>query len=220
MTSRGGGRGGYQQPANPAAVSNPQSGARTDGGAGSAKQPLRTPTGGEYGEAKALREQQQGAPMAAGASGAPSGPGGGGAALLAGGMGEGVFGPSASPGQPGPVADPNVMVAQHPEMFLRVLAAKFPHPAIRRLVDWSAAADNPPRETGPTPPSGNVPGLPPTSVPQPEMEGPPTTNSQRMIPQPGQPQQPTPPEPPVGRIPGLATPDTMPTPQEAVEFGP
>ena len=213
------GRGGYRQPANPAAVSNPQSGARTDGGAGSRSQPLRVPTGGVYGEAKALREQQQGAPMAAGASGAPSGPGGGGAALLGGGLGEGVFGPSTSPGQPGPVADPNVMVAQNPEMFLRVLAAKFPHPAIRRLVDWSAAADNPLRDTGPTLPSGNIPGLPPTGVPQPEVaqQGPPTTSSQRMPPQPHQPQ---PPGPPTGQVPGLATPDTMPSPQEAIELGP
>ena len=215
------GRGGYRQPANPAAVSNPQSGARTDGGAGSTRQPLRVPTGGQYGEAKALREQQQGAPMAAGASGAPSGPGGG-AALLGGGMGEGVFGPSTSGGQPGPVADPNVMVAQNPEMFLRVLAAKFPHPAIRRLVDWSAAADNPLRDTGPTLPSGNIPGLPPTNVPEPEMgaQGPPTTSSQRMAPQPQQPPSPGPPVTPSGGAPGLATSDTMPSPQEAVEFGP
>jgi hypothetical protein len=29
------------------------------------------------------------------------------------------------------------MIARNPQLFLRQLAAKFPHPAIERLVDWS-----------------------------------------------------------------------------------
>ena len=33
-------RGGYRQPSKPAAVATPQGGQRTDGGAGSSKQPL------------------------------------------------------------------------------------------------------------------------------------------------------------------------------------
>jgi hypothetical protein len=30
------------------------------------------------------------------------------------------------------------MIARNPQLFIRHLAAKFPHPAIERLVDWSA----------------------------------------------------------------------------------
>ena len=64
MSSREGGHGGYRQPANPAAVSGPgASSARTDGGPGNQRQPLRVPTGGRYGEAKALEDQQRGAPL-------------------------------------------------------------------------------------------------------------------------------------------------------------
>ena len=90
--------GGYRKPARPAAVSLPQSGARTDGGAGD-KQPIRTPTGGAYGEAKALTEQQQGAPMAAGGPGSQGsgsqGQGGGGLP----GPGGGGFGPTQRPNE-------------------------------------------------------------------------------------------------------------------------
>lgn len=103
MTAR---HGGSRQPRNPAAVSNPQSGARTDGGAGSSKQPLRVPTGGGYGEAGRLTEQQQGAPLAAGGgggagtqggspvSGAMDGPG------AVGGAPQGAFGPTTRPDEP------------------------------------------------------------------------------------------------------------------------
>lgn len=53
-------RGGYRKPANPAPVSGPgKLSRRTDG-----KQPVMPMTGGEYGENKALREMQSGAPMA------------------------------------------------------------------------------------------------------------------------------------------------------------
>lgn len=52
-------KGGYRKPANPAQVSGPGAlSRRTDG-----KQPVMNMTGGSYGESKALREQQQGAPM-------------------------------------------------------------------------------------------------------------------------------------------------------------
>jgi hypothetical protein len=57
------GKGGYQAPANPAPVSGPgQLSQRTDGGPG--KQPIRTPTGGGYGEAQQLTGLQQAAPLA------------------------------------------------------------------------------------------------------------------------------------------------------------
>ena len=54
------GHGGYRQPTNPAPVSNPgRESARTDG------RPRQMDiTGGSYGDAKAFREQQQGAPLA------------------------------------------------------------------------------------------------------------------------------------------------------------
>ena len=32
-----------------------------------------------------------------------------------------------------------------PQAFLRVLASKYPHPAIQRLVDWSVVGGNNPR---------------------------------------------------------------------------
>lgn len=53
-------RGGYRKPANPAPVSGPgKLSRRTDGA-----QPVMEMTGGAYGENKALREMQSGAPMA------------------------------------------------------------------------------------------------------------------------------------------------------------
>ncbi|MGV9850431.1 hypothetical protein ACWDWU_16925 [Streptomyces sp. NPDC003442] len=54
-------RGGYRQPANPAPVSGPGAlSRRTDGGP---SQPVRTPSGGKYGERQALEQLQQSAPL-------------------------------------------------------------------------------------------------------------------------------------------------------------
>ena len=144
MTARDGtNRGGYQAPRRPAAVSGPGAGsARTDGGPGNARQPIRVPTGGAYGEAGALEAQQKSAPMAAGG---PSGVGGAPSAPAAP-VGQGIFGPTQMPGQ-SPLAGaarPSPMV-DSPQAFLRVLASKYPHPAIQRLVDWSATGERPPR---------------------------------------------------------------------------
>lgn len=55
-------RGGYRKPSNPAPVSNPGSGRRTDGGP---TQGVKQMTGGAYGEGKQLEELQSAAPMAA-----------------------------------------------------------------------------------------------------------------------------------------------------------
>lgn len=56
-------RGGYRQPGNPAPVSGPGAlSQRTDGGPG---QPIRTPSGGAYGERQALDQMQQAAPLSA-----------------------------------------------------------------------------------------------------------------------------------------------------------
>ena len=52
-------RGGYRQPSNPAPVSGPGAlSARTDGGAGSSKQPIRRIPGQAYGEGKAFFKKQ------------------------------------------------------------------------------------------------------------------------------------------------------------------
>lgn len=58
-------RGGYRQPSNPAPVSGPgMLSQRTDGGAiDGMTQPVRDYTGGQYGNNKAMREQQEGASM-------------------------------------------------------------------------------------------------------------------------------------------------------------
>ena len=126
-------RGGYRQPRNPAAVSNPQSGQRTDGGAGSKSQPLRVASGGAYGERQAAEAQQAAAPMAAGG---PESPASGGAAPAGGPAPEGVFGATERPGEP---ATAGMMgrgqaVAQAPEEALRIMYARFPHPTIARLL--------------------------------------------------------------------------------------
>jgi hypothetical protein len=56
-------RGGYRQPSNPAPVSGPGAlSRRTDGGP---SQPVRTPSGGAYGERQALEQMQQAAPLSA-----------------------------------------------------------------------------------------------------------------------------------------------------------
>ncbi len=130
------GRGGPRQPANPAPVSNPGSGRRTDGGAGSKSQPLRVPTGGAYGEAGALTAQQQGAPLPNNqASAAPQGVSGGGAPAGPPGGG-GVFGPTERPTEPlaAPSGAENPM-ANDPQATLRLLYSVMPHPNIKRLLD-------------------------------------------------------------------------------------
>ncbi len=68
------GRGGYQAPSKPAAVSGPGAlSQRTDG------QAIRDITGGDYGDASEFRQLQQSAPLAAasGPSAAPASAGGG-----------------------------------------------------------------------------------------------------------------------------------------------
>ena len=142
LRDMGGGRGGPRQPRNPAPVSNPGSGRRTDGGAGSKSQPLRVPTGGAYGEAGALKAQQQAAPLAAegptGGTGAPAPP-------IAQDGGGGAFGPTQRPNESPSAPVTNNPVAQNPQEALRVMYANFPHPAIKRLLDMSNYGNRPPR---------------------------------------------------------------------------
>lgn len=59
-------KGGYRQPGSPAPVSGPGAlSKRTDGPQGGGRQPVRVPTGGQYGQATQLQQLQQGAPVAA-----------------------------------------------------------------------------------------------------------------------------------------------------------
>jgi hypothetical protein len=140
------GRGGNQPPRNPAPVSNPGSGRRTDGGAGSKSQPIRVPTGGKYGEAKALEAQQRGAPLAS-SGGPPAPPSGGGVPTGGAGpeAGGGAFGPSQRPNESPSAPVTNNPAAQNPQEALRVMYANFPHPAIKRLLDLSHYGSEPPK---------------------------------------------------------------------------
>jgi hypothetical protein len=57
----------------------------------------------------------------------------------------GVFGPTQRPNEPNN-AMPNAQLANpaaaSPQAALRVLYSKYPHPAIARLIDWSASGSN------------------------------------------------------------------------------
>ena len=128
-------RGGNQPPRRPAAVSNPQSGQRTDGGPGSSKQPIRVPTGGAYGETGAATAQQGAAPMAAGGPQAPGQPGAAGPDAASA-MGGGMFGPTTRPAEPN---GQNALGEQNPmddtDAVLRIMYSMMPHPNIARLIN-------------------------------------------------------------------------------------
>ena len=121
-------------PKNPAAASGPgKLSRRTDGGPGSSSQPIRVPTGGDYGDRQAGIAQQQAAPLAS-AGGTPAG---GGGAPISPPSPDGVFGPTERPnvpltrglGQQGasPVVDPHTL--------LQILYEKYPSPYLARLME-------------------------------------------------------------------------------------
>ena len=129
------GRGGPRQPANPAPVSNPQSGRRTDGGAGSKSQPLRVASGGAYGQRQAATNQQQAAPLAneEGITPTPD------ANMISGAnqpQGGGMFGPTQRPAE---MNSANVGQPQDPmqdsDKVLRIMYSIFPHPNIQRMLN-------------------------------------------------------------------------------------
>ena len=137
---KGGGRGGPRQPANPAPVSTPGSGARTDGGAGSKRQPIRVPTGQTYGTRDAKEASQRAVPLPD-TSGPPGAPGvGAGAAPPPGAVGGidplegGVFGPTQNPNEPitGPQAG---ILPQTPDEIIALMyQVSGGDPAIGRLL--------------------------------------------------------------------------------------
>lgn len=127
------GHGGQRTPSSPAPVSGPGAlSKRTDGGPG-AKQPVRVPTGGAYGDASTLRADQQGAPMGASPGGDQAVPAG----LLAGlsiPTGPGLGAPTQQPGTPvtdgaaaGPGAGPEALgLPAQQDQDMQALSAYLP----------------------------------------------------------------------------------------------
>lgn len=136
-------RGGYRKPANPAPVSTPQSGRRTDGGAG---QPIRVASQQAYGERKKLEAAQASAPMAAGglalpdgSPAAPSGPTTPGQMLASQEMltPDQMFGPSQRPNEP---LAPSGMAPEEQallpaDLIIRKLYSIRPSPYLARLLE-------------------------------------------------------------------------------------
>ena len=119
-------------PKKPAPVSGPGKLARrTDGGPGSETQPLRVPTGGDYGAAKASEDQQQAAPLAAGGT-----PTGGGGAPISPPSPNGVFGPTERPNVPlnTGLSQPGEPPVLDPITLIQILYEKYPSPYPARLM--------------------------------------------------------------------------------------
>jgi hypothetical protein len=130
------GKGGRRQPANPAPVSTPGSGRRTDGGAGSERQPLRLAPGQPHGARAEMAAAQQAAPMQAGAeavSGTPAPSGPPAPPPLPEG---GIFGPSMQPDMPIRIAGTSVEPIDAATV-IRVLYSKRPTPWLARLLNGS-----------------------------------------------------------------------------------
>ena len=132
-------RGGYQRPDKPAAVSGPGAlSARTDG-----KVPAMLPTGGDYGDRKALAEQQSAAPMSPRQGAAGGGPAGAAGRPAPGSQfGGSAFSPTNRPGEPltagtdwgaGPGA-PTQHLPNDPYMAAKALYAISPTPELERLI--------------------------------------------------------------------------------------
>ena len=133
------GHGGRRTPANPAPVSNPQSGARTDGGPGSRSQPIRVPAGGSYGQRQAAEALQGAAPLPDETGAGPVNPGGGAP------QGLGPQAPPPLPSLTAPTNRPNEPITAgarmpdqnqmpDPDLVLRVLYDKTHNPYIARLI--------------------------------------------------------------------------------------
>jgi len=127
-------RGGNRTPANPAPVSTPGSGARTDGGAGSKTQPLRDMPADKHGERQAMMQLQGAAPMTA--------QGGSGISAQRPVSVDDPFRPTERPNE-GPMpgmppssvpADMMGILPPDPQQVLREMYNLYPHPAIARLI--------------------------------------------------------------------------------------
>ena len=144
------GRGGYQKPSKPAAVSGPGAlSQRTDGGPA---QPIKPPPAEWQGQRKQLEQMQAQNPypdeMAAQemqrrqmSQTALTGQGGQ--------AGDSVFGPTRRPREPitagapvGPGANPLPDFAQDPDVLLEALAAVYPHPILYQLMSRPQGGPN------------------------------------------------------------------------------
>jgi hypothetical protein len=131
-------RGGYQKPSNPAAVSGPGAlSARTDGGV-----PTTLPVGGDYGDRKALAEQQgaasmdprQGTPAGGTAAAGRPAPGSQ--------FGGSAFAPTGRPGEPMTAGTDwgegsgaiKPMLPEDPYTVAKALYALSPTPELERLI--------------------------------------------------------------------------------------
>jgi hypothetical protein len=134
-------RGGYRQPGNPAPVSGPGAlSKRTDGGPG---QPVRTPSGGKYGERQALEQMQQAAPVSAS-------PGGDmGAPQPAQDVTAGLVGFDAPTQEPGTPVTAGAALGDGPGLEALGLPSQ-PDQDMRALVMWLPALER----------AANVPGAP------------------------------------------------------------
>lgn len=126
--------GGYRRPRNPAPASGPGSlSQRTDG------QPLRAPTGMDYGERQQLMAQQRARRLPEG-EGPPqpqTGQGQQGGQAPPASLGD-VFQPTERPGEP-PTSganEPQSMLPEDPDEFARALFSVTQTEDLRRLLEW------------------------------------------------------------------------------------
>jgi hypothetical protein len=122
-------------PKKPAAVSGPGAmSRRTDGGPGSKTQPVRVPSGGDYGERQAAETQQRSAPLAV----AGGTPGGGGGAPISLPSPNGVFGPTERPNVPlAQGIAPSGQIGEQgmdAQTLLELLFQKYPSPYLARMM--------------------------------------------------------------------------------------
>ncbi len=128
-------RGGYRQPKNPAATSGPGAlSARTDGGAGSKTQPIRRIPGQQYGEGKALVDQQQAAPLPVAAQSGTQG------------KGINIFAPTERPAEPitegamlGPGSPPNQAIDEDANMLLAAMYQVYPSSIISEMINQGSS---------------------------------------------------------------------------------
>lgn len=111
----------------------------------SGEQPVRVPTGGDFGARKQLESMQQAIPLPAttgGSSPSPptQPPGGGGAAPLVDVQRPDIFGPTRRPDEPlsAGVVGPGGLLPDDPTELLRAVYLAFPSPGVRRLLERAA----------------------------------------------------------------------------------
>lgn len=110
----------------------------------SGEQPVRVPTGGDFGARKQLESMQQSFPLPATGGGsappAPAAAGGGGSAPMPMPMPVDVFGPTQRPDEPltaGAGPEGVGMLPPDPAELLRAIYLRYPSPGTRRLLEYA-----------------------------------------------------------------------------------